>query len=440
MGINFKYTSSMNLSTVQSVLNKMKSFKDIVENEGANAIDTGTVTIDTNTQLSGKNNTYTETVIGTTLQSSTYTINKWITTNNITKQSITYEGVSKFKIVNGVETTITDYITKITYSVPVNGKTFTVVQSATKIPWDNSINVIQNFNYKISDGSGGEISFSIPSLSVSLYESLNYLTLKQQIATFSTSTYLSSNDNISIGKYGELFVDSKGVLNGYAGNDTLTGSLKGDIINGGTGADTMLGGAGYDTYYVDNVGDKVTELLNQGIDKVNSSISYILTANVENLSLIGTSAINGTGNTLNNVISGNSAANILNGSVGNDILNGGLGNDTLIGGSGTDIFVFNTAMNSITNVDKIKDFSVVDDTIKLENGIFTKLTTLGTLNKDYFKANTDGLAKDSNDYLVYETDTSKLFYDADGSGVGKAIQIALIENKAALTYADFTVI
>ena len=65
---------------------------------------------------------------------------------------------------------------------------------------------------------------------------------------------------------------------------------------------------------------------------------------------------------------------------------------------------------------------------------------MNILNKDYFRANSDGLAKDSNDFYIYETDTGKLFYDADGNGSGKSKQIALIENKASLTYADFVVL
>ena len=76
------------------------------------------------------------------------------------------------------------------------------------------------------------------------------------------------------------------------------------------------------------------------------------------------------------------------------------------------------------------DFNVTDDTINLENSIFTKLTTIGTLKTANFKSNLTGKAMDSNDYLVYEKDTRKLFYDADGSGAGKSIQIATLENKA----------
>ncbi|MDQ3478200.1 MAG: calcium-binding protein [Pseudomonadota bacterium] len=101
----------------------------------------------------------------------------------------------------------------------------------------------------------------------------------------------------------------------------------------------MTGGTGKDTYYVDDAGDVVIELLNEGTaDRVESSITYTLTENVERLTLTGSSAIDGTGNASANVIVGNSAANTLTGGDGNDTLNGGASADTMVGGIGNDTY------------------------------------------------------------------------------------------------------
>ena len=125
-------------------------------------------------------------------------------------------------------------------------------------------------------------------------------------------------------------------LYGSQFNDTLSGNIGNNYINGNAGADQMSGGLGNDTYVVDNIGDKVQEAVNAGTDTVQSNISYILGDNLENLTLLGGAAINGTGNSLNNVMTGNSANNILDGAAGDDKLDGGAGADTLLGGLGND--------------------------------------------------------------------------------------------------------
>jgi Ca2+-binding RTX toxin-like protein len=117
-------------------------------------------------------------------------------------------------------------------------------------------------------------------------------------------------------------------LNGLAGNDTLNGGAGNDLLDGGLGNDAMTGGLGNDTYVIDSISDGVNELVNEGTDLVQSSISYTLAANVENLTLTGTSALNGTGNALNNVLTGNAGANTLDGGAGADTMVGGAGNDT----------------------------------------------------------------------------------------------------------------
>ncbi len=113
-----------------------------------------------------------------------------------------------------------------------------------------------------------------------------------------------------------------------------------DILDGGVGVDTMKGGSGDDLYIVDDVGDVVIELADEGIDVVQSSVSYTLGINVEHLTLVGTANINGTGNNLNNILNDNAGNNVLDGAAGNDILVATAGQNTLIGGQGNDDYIF----------------------------------------------------------------------------------------------------
>ncbi|MDI1338221.1 calcium-binding protein [Polaromonas sp.] len=117
-------------------------------------------------------------------------------------------------------------------------------------------------------------------------------------------------------------------LVGNSGNNRLEGAAGNDLLDGGRGVDAMLGGTGDDTYYVDNAADIVTEKANEGTDTVITTVSKSLVANVENITLAGVDAINGSGNSLNNVLIGNAANNTLNGGAGADTMEGGLGNDS----------------------------------------------------------------------------------------------------------------
>ena len=125
-------------------------------------------------------------------------------------------------------------------------------------------------------------------------------------------------------------------LDGGAGSDTLNGGAGNDTLVGGTGNDRMLGGGGNDSYFVDVSGDVVIEEAGGGVDTVFSAATYVLGANVENLTLTGNANINGTGNGLNNALTGNDGANVLNGGSGNDTIIGGAGEDTVVGGLGND--------------------------------------------------------------------------------------------------------
>ncbi len=131
------------------------------------------------------------------------------------------------------------------------------------------------------------------------------------------------------------------------GNDILRGNGGNDSLDGEAGADTMEGGTGNDILYVDSPGDVVVELAGQGTDTVRSVIAYVLGSNVEQLELLGTAGISGTGNELNNLIVGNSGNNALAGEAGSDTLDGRDGADSMTGGAGDDRYLVDNAGDTV---------------------------------------------------------------------------------------------
>ena len=210
--------------------------------------------------------------------------------------------------------------------------------------------------------------------------------------------------------------------------DQLIGTAAADVIYGAGGDDVMIGLSGNDTYYADSAADVVTETADKGIDTVRSLVTYILPANVERLILIEGSAINGVGNSQSNMLSGNSSSNTLNGRAGND---------TLTGRTGRDRFLFNTAPNTSTNYDTITDFKAADDTVLLDNSVFTGLPATGTLAPAAFATGT--AATITMHRIIYDPVTGNVWYDRDGVGGAAAVRFAKLTTKPALTNADFHV-
>jgi Ca2+-binding RTX toxin-like protein len=304
-----------------------------------------------------------------------------------------------------------------------------------EVPDDAGANNVYDVVVQASDGA----LVDTQSLAVTVTNIAN----RSYVGTSAANTYAAATAE-------EWTLDGGGgndVLTGNASNDTLLGGAGNDRLNGGLGADYLAGGTGSDTYIVDDIGDTVVEAASAGTDVVQSSITYALTTDVENLVLTGTGDINGTGNVLANTLTGNSGNNMLRGNAGADTLNGGAGNDRLIGGEGVDVlnggagsdqFVFTAAPLS-ANRDTIQDFVSGTDQLIFDRNIFTALSGSGTLSPEQFGLGTR--ATTAAQRLLYNAPatgtTGTLYYDADGSGTGSAaVAIATFTGKPALSASD----
>jgi Ca2+-binding RTX toxin-like protein len=140
------------------------------------------------------------------------------------------------------------------------------------------------------------------------------------------------------------------------------------------------------------------------------------------------------------VLIGGGLADTLDGNMGNDTLNGGLGNDSLIGAAGNDHFVFNSELGA-TNVDTISGYSMTADTILLDDAVFVGIGAAGaSLAVSAFTSGPGAVATSLNHRIIYNTTSGALFYDADGSGAGSAVQFATLSGAPALNNTEFLII
>ncbi|SCX83914.1 calcium-binding protein [Microvirga guangxiensis] len=212
---------------------------------------------------------------------------------------------------------------------------------------------------------------------VLLIKDLNLYTNTDELDAYDWYMVLNAGHDIF---YGNDYAD---VIRGGNGNDQIYSYGGDDILFGDAGSDKLYGGHGDDDLY------------------------------------------------------GGTGRDVLNGGSGSDYLSGGLDNDTLTGGAGRDYFVFD-AKPSRNNVDRITDFKPADDTIALDNRIFTKLGPDGWLSGSAFRIGK--AAADSTDRIIYDKGTGALLYDADGKGGIAAIKIAQLNAGLGISKADFFVL
>lgn len=247
-------------------------------------------------------------------------------------------------------------------------------------------------------------------------------------------------------------------LNNYLSLKTGYGSLYGfagnDILEASTSGSTLVGGAGNDTYILHNTPATVAEPgVAEGIDTVVidkiSAYSLKNLSTFENLQFADASNHVGIGNALANQLTGNNGHDNLQGmenndtlagGAGNDTLSGGTGNDNLTGGAGDDYFYFSNPPNS-GNIETVTDFTSGQDLLWLAGGAFPAVGgvsgTVFTANDDKFYAVAGGVAHDTTDRIIYDTNTGALYYDADGSNAAApAVQFAMLVGHPALAATD----
>jgi len=282
--------------------------------------------------LSDGSGTWTYVATGTNLGTPNYNITELNYTTSLDPNIfIRYTG----NIYNG-STDFGNY-TKVDYAIPVEDSTGVYIS---KVTYEG--NILRGTNGIIIGGNFTHIKIEVKGQYFEIFGNLN-IDQNGEITGGSVTAYnftdangnsiVATNANIDFTTFDAnsfqiLDNTSFGVL------DLYTSLTSGNETYGATGANTMIGNKGNDTYIVDNVGDVITETFSLaeggGTDTVQSSVSYTLSANVDNLTLTGTTNINATGNGLSNTLTGNSGNNELNGGAGNDILNGGAGTDTAV--------------------------------------------------------------------------------------------------------------
>jgi Ca2+-binding RTX toxin-like protein len=231
----------------------------------------------------------------------------------------------------------------------------------------------------------------------------------------------SGNDTVDGGAGNDL-------LFGGNGNDTLRGQAGSDYLYGGLGADAHIGGnevgVDYARYDDANYGNLIIRLDAQSLNTgAAAGDTYV---GIEGL-------VSGIGH---DAVIGNSSGNYLFGGGGNDYINAVHGNDYLNGGAGADRFVFSTALNATSNVDRIADFTHGTDDILLVQSIFAAIGS--SLSSSELRLGT--AAVDSNDYLIYDRVTGNLFYDPNGSTAGGQTLFAKVTAGTVLDYNDFLIV
>ena len=228
-------------------------------------------------------------------------------------------------------------------------------------------------------------------------------------------------------------VGGSDTLSGMGGDDTLNGGAGDDILHDEDGADLLIGGAGNDTYWLGE-DDTIAPDAGGSFDMIRTENSMTLRADIEDLDLLGSDDLNGTGNASANLLIGNAGSNRLIGLGGKDILAGYLGDDTLSGGAGSDLFALERVWFDHEHIYRITDFQPGIDHI----GLFGFGRLGDKVEAAEFHVGKQATARSH--LLIYNSASGELMLDSDGSGNGESEVIALLKPGLALSHTDFEIL
>jgi serralysin len=301
--------------------------------------------------------------------------------------------------------------------------------------------VVNNYSSAIGEGPTFQLN------DTKFAEVMNDLLERSQIGSF-TRTSIVGDTNARAELLQGTF--AKDVIYAMSGDDEVFGYFGDDVLLGDAGNDIIYGGSNQNSghlKYERSTSNPAAPYLNDGDDYISGGagddILYgesgddFINGDAFTKGINDTSVAVGNGN---DKLYGGTGDDTLQGGAGSDVLAGGSGNDILTGDSGADYFLFDTALGA-SNIDQITDYVRADDTIRLENAIFTRLVTLGVLSASNLRMGAGvTTGADANDYIVYNTASGALYYDADGSGAGASLQIATLVGTPTLTSSDFVVV
>ena len=262
--------------------------------------------------------------------------------------------------------------------------------------------------------------------------------------TWRTTADLVSVENVT----GSAYADR---LTGDTGNNQLLGGAGNDRLSYTGGLDTLDGAAGIDTADFSAFGAAVSVNLAYAGYEASTRDQPNLDSGTWRTIADLNSVENLTGSAYADRLTGNPGSNQLEGGAGNDALTGadgadtlvgGAGHDTLTGGTGADRFDFTAALSASTNVDRITDYSLTDDLIRLDNDVFTAFVTENVaLDPSAFYSGPGiATAHDVDDRIIYNTSTGNLYYDPDGTGGTGPTLFATLTGAPAANAEEFFVV